>query len=212
MPTIALVRHATTAATGERLGGWTPGVHLDDAGRAQAAATAERLASWPVTAVYTSPLERTAETAAVIGDHLEVPVTQRRGLGETDYGDWTDRRLEDLREEPLWRTIMSTPSRVTFPGGESLRATQSRMVDEVESLAAAHGEDDDVVVAVSHADPIKSVVAHFAGMALDQFQRIVISPASVTVLHLPDGAAPLLLGVNLSDDLPSPPTPVRDQH
>lgn len=211
MPTIALVRHATTASTGERLGGWTPGVHLDDGGRAQAAATAERLAPWPVTAVYTSPLERTAETAAVIGDRLDLPVAQRRGLGETDYGDWTDRLLEDLREEPLWRTIMTTPSRVTFPGGESLRATQARMVDEVEALATAHGNDD-VVVAVSHADPIKSVVAHFAGMALDLFQRIVISPASITVLHLPDRAAPLLLGVNLSDDLPGLPTPGRDQH
>nr|WP_274388349.1 MSMEG_4193 family putative phosphomutase [Salsipaludibacter albus] len=202
-----LVRHATTAATGQRLGGWTPGVHLDEAGVAQAEATAARLADLGVTAVYSSPLERTRDTADIVADAVGVEVVERRGLGETDYGDWTDRPLAELRTEPLWRVIQSTPSRATFPGGESLRGSQARMVGELEELAAAHG-DRDVVVAVSHADPIKAAVAHFLGMPLDTFQRLSIAPASVTVVALPAGHAPAVLGVNLAGDitLPSPPT------
>lgn len=203
MTLILLVRHATTAATGERLGGWTPGVHLDDKGRAQATTTAEMVAEHAVAAVYSSPLERTMDTAAVIADRVDVDVQVRAGLGETDYGDWTNRPLGELRDEPLWRRIQATPSRVTFPGGESLRATHARIVDQVEELAGQH--PDDLVVAVSHADPIKAVVAHFAGMPLDLFQRLVISPASVTVLALDDAAGPMLWGVNLQGRLPVPP-------
>ncbi len=206
MAILLLVRHATTAATGQRLGGWTPGVHLDDVGVAQAEATATRLADLGVAAVYCSPLERTRDTADVIAGVVGVDVQERRGLGETDYGEWTDRPLAELREEPLWRVIQSTPSRVTFPGGESLRGSQARMVDELEAIAGLHA-DRDVVVAVSHADPIKSAVAHFLGMPLDTFQRLVIAPASVTVVALASGHPPSVLAINLSGEvtLPDPP-------
>lgn len=194
MATILLVRHATTAATGKRLGGWTPGVHLDEAGRAQAEATAGRLADVPLRAVYASPLERTQETAKVVAKAHGLRVRTRREIGEVDYGDWTDQPLGQLRRRKLWPVIQHTPSRVTFPGGESIRGAQTRAVEAVERLASEHG--DETVAVVSHADVIKAVVAHFLGMPLDTFQRIHIAPASVTTLHLSDGAPPAVLQIN----------------
>lgn len=196
MTTILLVRHATTAATGKRLGGWTPGVHLDDRGVGQAEAAARRIADAraDVAAVYASPLERTQDTAKIVAKILGLRVRTRRGLGEVDYGDWTDRPLGQLRRRKDWAVIQQTPSRFTFPGGESIRAAQSRVVEQLETLAAEHPRE--AIVAVSHADIIKAAVAHFLGMPLDTFQRIVVSPASITVLALPAGGAPMLLGLN----------------
>ena len=196
MTTVLLVRHATTEATGKRLGGWTPGVHLDDRGVAQAEATAQRIADSgaDVAAVYASPLERTQDTAKVVAKSLGLRVRTRKGLGEVDYGDWTDRPLGHLRRRKDWQTVQHTPSRWTFPGGESIRGAQSRAVDQVETLATEH--PDDTIVAVSHADIIKAAVAHFMGMPLDTFQRIVVSPASITTLALPPGGPPALLGLN----------------
>lgn len=194
MATLVLVRHATTAATGKRLGGWTPGVHLDEAGVAQAEATARRLADQPIVAVYASPLERTQETAKTVARPHGLRVRTRRGLGEVDYGDWTDKPLGTLRRRTAWETVQRTPSRMRFPGGESIRAAQARAVDATETLAAEHG--DDTIVCVSHADVIKSVVAHHLGMPLDVFQRLVVSPASVTVLRLPARGHPSLVRFN----------------
>jgi probable phosphomutase (TIGR03848 family) len=204
--TIVLVRHATTAATGKRLGGWTPGVHLDEAGVAQAERTAAHLAELPVAAVYTSPLERTRETARIVARPHGLRPRTRRGLGEVDYGEWTDQPLAKLRKRTLWRAIQTTPSRVTFPGGESIRAAQARAVDAVEALADEHAGE--VVVAVSHADVIKAVVAHYLGMPLDTFQRLVIDPASTTVLALSTDGPPVVLRCNdTATPPPSPPSP-----
>jgi probable phosphomutase (TIGR03848 family) len=202
--TLVLVRHATTAATGKRLGGWTPGVHLDDAGRRQAEATAARLAELPIAAVYASPLERTQETGRIVARPHGLRVRTRRDLGEVDYGDWTDRPLGQLRRRKDWAVVQATPSRMTFPGGESIRAAQARAVDATERLAAEHG--DDTIVCVSHADVIKAVVAHHLAMPLDAFQRLVIEPASVTVLHLPGRGHPLLLACNVTEPGSSPPS------
>jgi probable phosphoglycerate mutase len=192
--TVVLVRHATTPATGKRLGGWTPGVHLDEAGVAQAEATAARLAEVPITADYASPLERTQETARIVARPHGLRVRSRRGLGEVDYGEWTDTPLGQLRRRKLWPVIQATPSRVTFPGGESIRGAQARAVDATEELAVEH--PGETIVCVSHADVIKAVVAHYLGMPLDTFQRLVISPASITVLRLGVGAPPTLLTIN----------------
>lgn len=196
--TLILLRHATTPATGKRLGGWTPGVHLDPAGVAQAQAAARRLAALPVRAIYSSPLERTRETAAHVARVHGLRVRTDRGIGEVDYGDWTDHSLAQLRRRALWSVIQATPSRVTFPGGESIRAAQARAVEATERIALAH--PGETVVAVSHADIIKAVVAHHIGQPLDHFQRLVISPASSTIILLPEGAAPVLLNLNDTSD------------
>lgn len=194
MTTLLLVRHGTTPATGKRLGGWTPGVDLDDDGVAEAEATANRLADIPVTAVYASPLERTQQTAKIIARPHRLRVRTRRGLGEVDYGEWTDKPLGSLRRRKLWEVVQATPSRMTFPAGESIRAAQARAVDATEEFAAGHvGE---AIVCVSHADVIKAIVAHHLAMPLDAFQRLVVAPASVTVLHMPQRGHPSLLCFN----------------
>jgi probable phosphomutase (TIGR03848 family) len=209
--TLVLIRHATTPTTGKRLGGWTPGVHLDAGGREQAERVAGRLAAAPVAAVYASPLERTQETARILARPHDLRVRTRRGIGEVDFGEWTDRPLGQLRRRKAWELVQRAPSRVTFPGGESIRAVQARAVDTLEDLAAAHG--DDLVVVVSHADVIKAAIAHYLAMPLDAFQRLVVAPASVSVVHLGDGAVPVVSRVNDTGDAPvvSPsPRPTSD--
>jgi len=196
--TLVLLRHATTRATGKRLGGRRAGFHLDAAGREQAAAAARRLSRFPVAAVYASPLERTRETAAPVARVHGLRVRIERGILEVDYGAWTDRPLAELRRRALWRTIQQAPSRVTFPEGESIRGAQQRAVEATERIAASHRGE--TVVLVSHADIIKAVIAHHLGMGLDLFQRLVISPASSSVLVLPDGAAPVLVSMNDTSD------------
>lgn len=201
MATVALIRHATTAATGKRLGGWTPGVHLDSRGRAQADAVARRCASLPVQAVYSSPLERTVETARPIARAHRQRVRVRRALGEVDYGEWTNLPLAQLRRRSAWQHIQTSPSRVAFPSGESIRNAQLRAVDACEQLVAAHG--DATIVVVSHADIIKAVVAYYLAMPLDAFQRLRIDPASVTLLDLPStGGPPTVHCVNHGGELP----------
>ena len=195
MPTVLLVRHGRTAANASgTLAGWTPGIGLDDTGRAQAQALAARLAAVPVAAVVTSPLQRCRETADAL---LAVPGPKKTPrpaavvddrLGEAHYGDWTGRPLKELAKEPLWRVVQAHPSAVTFPGdeGESMLAMQVRAVEAVRhhdaQVAKDHG-DDAVWVAVSHGDVIKSLLADALGMHLDAFQRIVVDPCSVSVVR-----------------------------
>lgn len=177
MTTLLLVRHGLTAMTGPVLAGWTPDVHLDERGQAQAAALGERLAGVPVAAVVSSPLERCVETAEALGH--EVQVDDR--LGECRYGDWTGQELKRLAKDPLWRQVQAHPSAVTFPGGESLREVSARAVDCVREWNAEVG--DATWVAVSHGDVIKAIVADALGLHLDQFQRITVDPCSLTVIR-----------------------------
>ena len=185
---LLLARHAVTAETGSMLSGRKPGIELSDKGREQAEALADRLAVLPVAAVYASPIERTMQTAAPVAARHNLEVQPLPGVIEADYGEWTGGKLGDLAKEDLWRTVQRSPSRARFPEGESLAEMQVRMVAALENVVAAH--PGEVVVVVSHADPIKSAIAHYTGAHLDHFQRIVVSPASVTVFQLsPHGAA-----------------------
>jgi probable phosphomutase (TIGR03848 family) len=201
MATIVLVRHATTASTGKRLGGWTD-TPLDARGTEQARRAAERLAELPLTAVYSSPLERTQQTARMLAKVHGLRVRTRREIGEVDYGEWTDQALGHLRRRNAWKVIQQFPSRVQFPGGESIRAAQARAVEAIEALAAEH--DDETIAVVSHADVIKAVVAHFLAMPLDAFQRLVVAPASVTILGLPQDGMPMLLRFNDTGPIAAP--------
>jgi probable phosphomutase (TIGR03848 family) len=197
MTTLLLVRHATTSATGKRLGGRTQ-APLDEAGRAQAQACAERLAGVPLRAVYASPLRRTTETARIVAEPHGLDVQAVDGLLEVEYGRWTDRPLKQVARTKLWPVIQQQPSLVAFPEGETIRQAQLRAVDAIEALVARHKRQ--VVAAVSHADVIKAIVSFYLGQPLDLFQRIAISPASVTVLELAPGGRPALLRLN--DDGP----------
>lgn len=178
--TLILVRHALNDWVGENLAGWTPGVHLNDQGRAQAQALAQRLADQPVAAVYTSPLERALETAQVIAAPHQLEVQLREGIGEVHYGEWTGQSLKDLAKQDAWRVVQFYPSGASFPGGETIRAMQARAVAELDAILAAHPSQ--TVVAVSHADVLKAALAHYTGLHLDLFQRLVVSPASLSVL------------------------------
>jgi probable phosphomutase (TIGR03848 family) len=180
--TVVLVRHAVTAHTGPLLSGRTPGVDLSDAGRTQAISLAERLARLPIRAVYTSPIERTTQTAQAIAAHHQLEVKPLDGVLEADYGEWTGGKLVDLARTDLWQTVQRAPSRARFPGGESMAAMQARMIDALDHVAASH--PGEIVVVVSHADPIKAAIAYYTGLHLDLFQRIHVSPASVSVLEL----------------------------
>jgi probable phosphomutase (TIGR03848 family) len=191
--TILLVRHATTAATGKRLGGRTD-APLDDAGRGQAEAAAGRLADLPIKAVYASPLARTMETAEIVAAPHKLAVQPCEGVIEVEYGRWTDRPLKPLTRNKLWPVIQARPSLVRFPDGETIRAAQLRAVDALEEIGARHRNA--LVAVVSHADIIKAVVAFYAGMPLDAFQRLHVGPASVSVLSIGNGARPIVLRLN----------------
>ena len=189
MPTLVLARHGrTTANVSGVLAGRSKGVHLDEHGLEQAAAAAERLAGVPLAAVVTSPLERCRETARAITrrqDPVPRPSTER-GLLECDYGSWTGRELKTLAKEPMWRTVQAHPSAAAFPDGESMAEMSSRAVAAVRKwdarVEAEHGADA-VWVAVSHGDVIKAILADALGIHLDAFQRIVVDPASLSVVR-----------------------------
>jgi len=194
-PTLVLfVRHGQTPTTGSVLPGRTPGLHLADKGIAQAQAVADEIATLPrVDAIYASPMERTRETAAPIAKGRKLRVKTDRGLLECDFGEWTGESLKLLMKKPEWATVQRHPTAFRFPGGESFLEMQARMASTVARLCTAH--PGGVVVAVSHADPIKAAVADAMGTHLDLFQRIVISPCSVTAILLSPGA-PIVLCVN----------------
>ena len=196
MTTVVLVRHGLTHLTGPVLAGWTPGLHLDERGRRQAAAVAERLRPLPLDAVVSSPLDRCLDTAGAVlsGREQQLQVDDR--LGECRYGDWTGRPLKELAKDPLWKVVQAHPSAVVFPGpeGEALRDTQARAVGAVRDWNARLGPDA-TWLACSHGDVIKAVVADAMGLHLDQFQRIAIDPCSVTVIRYTE-LRPFVVRVN----------------
>jgi probable phosphomutase (TIGR03848 family) len=196
--TLLLVRHGHTDAAGNRLTGWASGIHLNELGHEEAATLAERLEEIPVRAIYSSPLERCRETAAPLAKARSLPVRIRRALIEVDYGDWTGRPLSHLRRTRLWRQVMFAPSGVRFPGGEGLLEVQTRASEAIREIAAEHPRG--TVVVVSHADVIRLIVAHLAGMHPDHLQRLVIDTGSISAVSLGDGI-PRLLKVNDTGDL-----------
>jgi probable phosphomutase (TIGR03848 family) len=199
MTQILLIRHAVNdVMLAKKLAGWMPEVHLNEEGRRQAEAVAERLSAIQISAIYASPLERTIETAEPLARRLGLEIYAREGLGEVRYGDWTGKSLEELSKQDAWKIVQVYPSGMRFPGGEAIREMQARVVHELESLAADHPRQ--IVAVFSHADVIKAALAHYLGVHLDLFQRIVIDPASVSVLGLSPWG-PHVLRVNDSGPL-----------
>lgn len=186
-PTVVVfVRHGQTPSTGKILPGRALGLALAEKGHAQAQAVAEHLktaysnAGKNVAAIYASPLQRTRETAAPIGKALGMKVQTDKGLLECDFGSWTGQDLAKLRKLPEWKAVQRNPSGFRFPGGESFSEMATRMSSTVDRYRAAH--PGKTVIAVSHADPIKAMAATALGVPLDLFQRIDISPCSMTVV------------------------------
>jgi len=205
MTTVVLLRHGRTQANATGvLAGRSSGVELDQSGRAQAVRAAERLAGVSLSAIASSPLRRCRQTAAALLEgHPERHVEVERGLIECGYGEWTGRKLSELAREPLWKTIQTQPSAVQFPGGEAMVEMSSRAMRAIHTwdraVAAQHGEHA-VWVAVSHGDVIKAILAAALGMHLDAFQRILVDPASMSVVRLsPDRPYVLTMNTTAGD-------------
>jgi probable phosphomutase (TIGR03848 family) len=221
VPICLLVRHGrTTANASGTLAGWTTGVGLDDAGRGQAEALGKRLSSLPVAVIVSSPLQRCQETSVILADALgPLEVETVHDLGECRYGAWTGGALKDLAQDPLWRVVQDHPSAARFPdgeefAGESIAEMQLRAVRAIRATDAAVARDhgpDALWVAVSHGDVIKSVISDAAGAHLDQFQRIMVDPASLSVVRYTE-RRPFVVrvndaGIDLAGLVPPPPKP-----
>jgi probable phosphomutase (TIGR03848 family) len=199
MAYILLIRHGQNDWVNKRrLAGWTPGVHLNEEGRSQAQQLSDRLSSLPLKAIYSSPLERCMETAAFLARPHGLEVVELDAVGEVHYGKWQGKKIKKLAKKRKWYAVQHFPSRFRFPGGESLAEVQKRAVAAIERLSLLH--EKELTAVVSHADVIKLILANYLGMHIDLFQRIVVSPASVSFLALSDSGPVGVLRVN--DDGP----------
>lgn len=206
MALILLVRHGQNDwVKKNRLAGWTPGVHLNEDGQKQVKSLADRLSEWPIKAIYSSPLERCMETAAALAQSHNLEINQLETVGEVRYGKWEGKKIKKLAKKKAWHVVQHYPSRFRFPDGESFLEVQKRAVEAIESLNEKHQKE--IVVVVSHADVIKLVLAHYMGTHIDLFQRIGLSPASVSVLALGENGGVRVLRVNDSGPLKPPPPP-----
>jgi probable phosphomutase (TIGR03848 family) len=180
MATLFLIRHAVTAQTGHVLYGQTPGIELDDRGRAQAVRLVERFAPIRLTAIYSSPLERCVRTVEPLAAAQRLTISADRDLIEMDTGSWTGRTLAQVRRTKPWKTVQREPSAFRFPGGEGFVEAQARAVAGVERIARHHPRGR--VAIATHGDIVRIVLAHLLGTPLDDFQRIVADTASVSVV------------------------------
>jgi probable phosphomutase (TIGR03848 family) len=182
MTTFLLIRHGDNDAIGQIMAGWTPEWHLNARGKQQAERLAQRLAARPIRAIYTSPLERAVETAEPIARQHGLELQQVEALGEIRLGEWEGRPIAELDRREDWRKFNAFRSGTRAPGGELMIETQTRMVQQITSLCERH--PDDTIAVVSHADPLRAVIAYFLGMPLDLVQRLEIGPASLSVLQV----------------------------
>lgn len=204
MAIIILLRHGENDwVKKHRLAGWIPGIHLNENGRQQAEQAAQRLAALPIAALYSSPVTRCMETAAYLADTHDLDIIELKDVGEVRYGDWEGEKIRKLARKKLWRIVQFFPSRLRFPNGEALREVQFRAIQALEKLNQQYA-DDAYVVVVSHADLIKLVLAHYLGVHIDLFQRIVISPASLSLLSLPGSGFVRVMRVNDDGPLHAP--------
>jgi probable phosphoglycerate mutase len=195
MPTLLLIRHGENDYVKKnKLPGRQAGIHLNERGQEQATALAESLKGLPVKAIYSSPLERAVETAKPLADSFHLEVQLLPALMEINVGSWTGRTLKMLNRTKAWRMVQQAPAFFHFPAGESFLQAQERIVSALDSIAAAHKKG--LIAVVFHADPIKLAIAHYIGLPLDNFQRLVIGTGSVTIVGVHEmGAA--LLALNL---------------
>ena len=195
MPVFFMIRHGTNDFVGKRLAGRLPGVHLNEHGRQQADTIAQALCRIPLTAIYSSPLERAFETAGPLAQALALPVNLEEGLAEIDFGEWQGLSIGRLRQRKMWKTVQEKPSEMRFPGGESFLEAQQRVAQAMDAIAHRH-EDKALIACFSHADTIRLLVAHTLGLPLDNFQRLNIDTASLTILGL-GGPVPFLGPVSM---------------
>lgn len=188
MTLLYLIRHGENEYVSKgKLAGSLPGIHLNEVGIAQSESLVRLFSKRKIDAVYSSPLERTSETAKPLAQSKGLKVIKTEALGEIGYGRWEGQSLKVLRRRKLWPIVQSNPSLARFPEGESFVEAQARAVAKIEELRVKHKGKKSAFVCVSHADIIKLVLAHYIGLPLDLFQRLVVIPASVSTLHFDPG-------------------------
>ena len=187
MTRIVLLRHAHSSANAKAiLAGRAPGVDLSDRGRKESQDVAKRLKEINFSLIRVSPMERCAQTIEPLlaqlskGSGAKPIIEVENDLVEVDYGKWTGRKLAILSRDKAWKVVQNNPSAMYFPGGEGLLDVQARAMRAVNNAANTPGRGPKLLV--SHGDVIKSIVASVLGAHLDHFQKIVIDPASITVL------------------------------
>jgi probable phosphoglycerate mutase len=190
MTTYLLFRHGNNDAVGNWFAGRSPGVHLNEEGRRQAARIAERFGSSPIKAIYSSPLERAIETASPLAERLGVPVQTHDGLIEVGAGDWTRRRFDEMSGDEHWTRFNALRSSTRAPNGELALETQARMVDCMEEWRVKH--PGETIALFSHADVIKAALLLYAGIPLDFINRFAVFPAAVSVITLDEANAQVL--------------------
>jgi probable phosphomutase (TIGR03848 family) len=197
MTTVFLIRHGLTEHTGSRLYGRTPGLHLSPRGVGQAERLAARFEGVRLAAIRSSPLERCMETAAPLAAAQRLTVIPADDLIEMDAGTWTNRTLTGLARTKLWRRIQRTPSQAAFPGGESFAAANARLVGALTDVAARYPTGR--VALITHSDTIRMLLAHVAGAHLDEFQRMIVDTASVSVVSVGGEGPPRVYLANDTD-------------
>jgi broad specificity phosphatase PhoE len=195
-----LLRHGEPTVFG-RINGRLPGVGLSEKGRAEIAAVAKRLADGKIDAIYSSPLQRTRETAEILADRLGLPIRYRDDVIELDFGEWTGLTADEIRKDERWQIWSSCRSIAAIPGGESWRQVQDRVVGALFELQRLHPAGN--VVVVSHGDVIRAGLLFALGMPLDFYSRIEIAFASLSTIRL-DGAGIRVSGLNEWPRLPPP--------
>ncbi len=178
--TVFFLRHGSHDRLGRILCGRMDGVTLSERGREEARAAGRRLAGEDLTALYSSPMERTRETAELVAEAVGLPVETSAELTEIDFGEWTGASFDTLQADPRWARWNSARGVTRPPGGETLLEVQTRLRHFVEAAMRRH--PDQRIAAVSHGDPIKVILAQAMGMPLDNLDRLEISPASLSVL------------------------------
>jgi probable phosphomutase (TIGR03848 family) len=189
---ILLIRHAENDyVQNGRLAGRLPGVHLNEKGRTQAQELSLTISEIPIKAIYSSPLERAFETATILAERIQLQVETRDGLMEVNFGEWQGRKIKELERLILWKIVHDNPGRMCFPGGETFCEAQLRIVNEIEGLVRLY-TGNEIILCVSHSDVIKLAIAYYIGLHIDLFQRLLISPASLSALKFDETICQLL--------------------
>lgn len=192
MPLFLFIRHGENDYTKKnKLAGRLPKVHLNDYGMNQAQALSKALKETPITAIYSSPLERAMETATPIAKSIGLTIQKEKGLLETNVGSWQGKSLKRLYLHKHWKVIQRAPSRAQFPNGETFYECQNRIVATIDAISSKH-KPKDIVACVFHADPIKLAVAHYIGLPLDHFQRLGCDTGSVSAVYIGEMGANLM--------------------
>ena len=193
MPLILLIRHGENDyVKTSKMAGRIPGIHLNEHGRKQAQALGEALKDFPITAIYSSPLERALETAAPIAEARKLEINQEPDLMDTNIGKWEGKSWKVLSLTKAWKIVQNAPSRFRFPEGESFAEAQLRYANALERIVKKHHKPKDIVAVIFHADPIKLAISHFLGLPLDHFQRLSCNTGSLTMLHVSEAGANLV--------------------